>query len=231
MFTSAVIIEDHPDVALLLRETLALAQVDSSHATSLEEGRRMVADVDPDLILVDLILPDGNGMDLVSEFRASNPDRPIVILTGVDSPETLVQGLDEGADLYLRKPFTATELLAQLRALYRRTARASAVIAVDGVKVDRVERTVEHDGRETRLTTVELRLLDTILAAQGEVVDRETLFRRVWKLDFDPGTGLLHSHIRNLRQKLAPLGLDQTIVSVRGRGYRFDEEQIPAATG
>jgi DNA-binding response OmpR family regulator len=198
---------------------------------TLAQGRKLIEEERPELVLVDLILPDGNGMELVKELRESDPDIPIVILTGVDTSESVVRGLEEGADLYLKKPFTASELLAHLRALHRRALRGSTLLEVEGIRVDRVERTVEHAGRQAKLTTVELRLLDTILGAKGEVVAREDLFRQVWKLDFDPGTGLLHSHIRNLRQKLLPLGIDRTIASVRGKGYRFDEDQLPAAAG
>ncbi len=226
MFRRAFLLEDNAGVVTALRigfKNVGLA-VESAE-TLAEAFEKLEGAEPPDVFLVDLILPDGNGLDLVRWARDEHPAVPIAILTGLGESEDVVHGLEQGADLYIKKPFTASEILAHLEALYRRMQRDGGAVSFGGVAVDLLHRRASHSGRSVRLTDVESRLLAALLTAQGEIVSREDLLLQVWNLTFDPGTGLLHSHIRNLRRKLRQIGADEWIQAARGRGYRFEESE------
>lgn len=225
MFHSVLLLEDEPAVAGLIRDGLRSTGMDVATATDLHEAREYMrhGPRTPELCLVDRILPDGDGLDFVREVRTEWPDVAIVVLTGMGEPENVVAGLDGGADLYLTKPFTTPELTAHLRALHRRAGQQDRrYLRLGDIVLDKVERTVRAGERSVRLTDVEARLLAALLVRRGEVARRSELFSEVWELDFDPGTGLLHSHVRNLRTRLKPLGLSDLVAAVRGVGYRLD---------
>ena len=222
MFTTAFLLEDNEAVVTAIRAGLRRQGVQVESAGTLGEARDRLRDLDPEVYLVDLVLPDGNGLELVRELRDADPAAPIVILTGLDQADDVIAGLASGADLYLKKPFTPSELFAHLQALHRRLDRGGAVVEFAGVGADLLHRRALRSGKDVRLTDVEIRLLAALLRAQGDVVSREDLLLDVWNLKFDPGTGLLHSHIRNLRRKLRPLGVADAIRAARGRGYSFE---------
>lgn len=223
MFSDALLVEDDPAVATLIQEGLAREGVSVRTVASVGSARAAVERDVPDLFLIDLVLPDGNGLTFLDDVRDRHPSVPVVVITGLDAPSDVVTGLDRGADLYLTKPFTPPELVAHLRALHRRTgSRPPTVLEHGDIRMDQVSRVVRYGDASVKLTDVERRLFSALFARAGEVATREEIFAEVWRLTFDPGTGLLHSHIRNLRNKLDKIGLGSLVVSVRGRGYRLN---------
>ncbi len=219
MFKDTLLVEDNEGVANALAIGFGMAGVAMSHAADLAQARELLAGSRPGVLLVDLMLPDGNGLDLVRWARDQRPPVPVVIMTGLGDEEHVVQGLEEGADLYIKKPFTARELLAHLEALDRRMEGSRAWAEHLGLSVDLVEREAAYNGKKVHLTDVEARLLAALMAASGELVHRDELLLKVWNLSFDPGTGLLHSHVRNLRRKLARVGTADWIQAIRSQGY------------
>jgi len=229
MFTDALLVEDDSAVATLMQEGLARVGVTVRHAETVREAHDLLDRETPELFLVDLVLPDGHGLDFVDAVRDQYPSAPVVVITGLDAPHEVVRGLDRGADLYLTKPFTLPEIIAHLRALHRRVgATDPAIVDYGGIQLDQVRRIVRYRGESVQLTDVERRLFSALLTRGGDVATRDEIFAEVWKLTFDPGTGLLHSHIRNLRNKLDRIGLKPAVVSVRGHGYRLSVPEAPA---
>lgn len=219
MFQNTLLVEDNAGVATALRLGFRDAGVKMEHVSDLASARVALGKGSPDLLLVDLMLPDGNGIELVRWARDQQPPVPVVIMTGLGDEEHVVRGLEEGADLYIKKPFTARELLAHLEALSRRIEGTRLRVDFSGLSIDLLDREAAFGSKTVRLTDVEARLLATIVEASGALVLREDLLLKVWNLSFDPGTGLLHSHVRNLRRKLARLGMDDWIQAVRSQGY------------
>jgi DNA-binding response OmpR family regulator len=176
------------------------------------------------LVLLDLGLPDIDGIDVCRRLRNASPELAILILTARDEELDLVAGLDAGADDYLVKPFKLSELLARVRAHMRRVAAApvaSAVtepLSVAGVLIDRAARRVERDGGEVALRPKEFDLLALLAEQAGRVVTRETIMREVWDTDWMGSTKTLDNHILTLRGKLG----DGAITTLRGIGYRLE---------
>ena len=174
---------------------------------------------EPDLVLLDVSLPDGDGFSLCRAWRARDIAVPILFLTAYDREEQIVKGLDSGGDDYIAKPFRARELLSRVRARLRRTADRS--VYKDGaLMVDMQAMIVEKDGLPVSLTRTEFQLLALLIRNAGRAVTRETLLGRIWD---DAGVfvddNTLSVHISRLREKVGP----ERIVTVRGTGYRWKE--------
>ncbi len=176
------------------------------------------------LILLDLGLPDIDGIDVCRRLRAAHPELAILILTARDQELDLVAGLDAGADDYLVKPFQLAELLARVRAHMRRiaatpeTTAPTAMLNAAGTQIDREARRVYLDGHEIPLRPKEFDLLLLLADHAGRVVTRETIMREVWDTDWMGSTKTLDNHILTLRGKLT----DGTITTLRGVGYRLE---------
>ncbi|MEA2155496.1 MAG: hypothetical protein QOE11_1636 [Solirubrobacteraceae bacterium] len=176
------------------------------------------------LVLLDLGLPDVDGIDVCRRLRATHPELAILILTARDQELDIVAGLDAGADDYLVKPFKLGELLARVRAHLRRAAAASApdepepAIEVAGVRIDPASRRVHRDGEELALRPKEFDLLALLAASAGRVVTRERIMREVWDTEWMGSTKTLDNHILTLRAKLG----DGAITTLRGIGYRLE---------
>ena len=223
MFQDTLLVEDNQGVAKALAVGFKGAGVSMAHASDLAQAWSLLEEGRPGVMLVDLMLPDGNGLELVRWARAQRPPVPVVIMTGLGDEDHVVEGLEEGADLYIKKPFTAREMLAHLEALDRRMEGSRSRVEFRDMAVDLVEREVSFAGKSVHLTDVEARLLAALMQAAGEVVSRDELLLTVWNLSFDPGTGLLHSHIRNLRRKLSRVGTADWIQAIRSQGYLIDQ--------
>jgi two-component system copper resistance phosphate regulon response regulator CusR len=199
-----------------LREHAYAVDVAADGVTALEQAGTS----DYDLIILDILLPRINGLDVCSRLRADGLTVPILMLTARGGPDQRVQGLDAGADDYLPKPYHFPELLARVRALLRRgPALAPAVLSFHDLRVDTRARRVERAGRTIALTTKEYALLEYLLRRQGEVVGRADIAEHVWDDSFDPMSNLIEVYIQRLRRKIdngQPLRLIQT---QRGAGY------------
>jgi two-component system, OmpR family, response regulator RegX3 len=210
-----------PLVAALEREGFDTA-VSATAGESIEAAER----VKPDLVLLDVMLPDGSGFDVCRELR-SRSRVPIIMLTARGEEADRVAGLELGADDYVVKPFSARELVARVRAVLRRTAEAGerrpeGVTEVGDVRLDPARRTVAFRGEELELSRKEFDLLRLLIENAGSVVTRERLIDEVWDTNWFGSTKTLDVHVSGLRKKLGDdSGAPRYIHTVRGVGFRF----------
>ena len=215
-----LVVEDEPDAA----EVVARGLREHAYAVDIAaDGRRALEQVgvnDYDLVILDVLLPAINGLDLCRRMRADGATVPVLMLTARGGLEQRVEGLDAGADDYLPKPYHFPELLARVRALLRRgPALAAATLTVEDLTIDTRARRVRRGGREVQLTTKEYSLLEYLARRQGEVVGRADIAEHVWDDSFDPMSNLIEVYIQRLRRKLDD-GREQKLIQTRrGAGY------------
>jgi DNA-binding response OmpR family regulator len=215
-----LLIEDEPDIASFIARGLRAA---GYSVTALEEGLAALAvasEDDFDLVVLDLGLPDLDGLAVLRQLRRSDVHTPVIILTARDGVRDRVDGLDSGADDYLTKPFAVEELEARIRARLRGGALEGPPTVLrsgsGSVEVDLLSRRTYWDGQEVELTARELLLAETFLRHPGQVLSRQQLLTRVWGYDFDPTSNVVDVYVGYLRRKLGP----DFVVTVRGLGYR-----------
>ncbi|GGP76771.1 response regulator transcription factor [Saccharothrix coeruleofusca] len=179
--------------------------------------------VRPEVIVLDVLLPEPNGLEICRRLRRRGDRTPILMLTARDLVEDRVAGLDAGADDYLVKPFALDELRARLRALLRRTGADLEVLRFADVEMDTATRRVHRAGREIELTRTEHALLELFLRNPDRVLGRELIFESVWGYDFGPASNALWVYISYLRGKLESAGEPRLIQTVRGLGYVLRE--------
>ncbi len=222
--TTIILIEDDPAIAEPLARALGREGYEvRSHGT----GRGGLAEVDQaDLVVLDLGLPDMDGLDVAREIRNRGLETPILILTARADEGDMVIGLDAGADDYVAKPFRLAELLARVRALLRRGAPESeeSELRAKDVVVDLPAHRVFVGDRELSLTAREYDLLVALLKQAGNMVPREDLMRDVWAQDSEGSTKTLDMHVSWLRRKLGDSAVEpRYITTVRGLGFRFEQ--------
>ena len=224
MTSSGILVVEDDDA--IAQGLVSVLDSQGYHVTRVAAGRpALSAAMDEiDLVLLDLGLPDIDGIDVCRRLRAAHPDLAILILTARDQELDVVAGLDAGADDYLVKPFKLSELLARVRAHMRRIAAApeaaapAALLHAAGVQIDREARRVRLDNHELQLRPKEFDLLLLLADHAGRVVTRETMMREVWDTDWMGSTKTLDNHILTLRGKLPAA----TITTLRGIGYRLE---------
>jgi DNA-binding response OmpR family regulator len=220
----AVVIEDDEAIGALVVAYLERAGFQVVCEQTGEKGLDAVERHDPRVVVLDLALPDLDGLEVCRQLRASGPV-PILILTARDEEVDRIIGLELGADDYVTKPFSPRELVARVRAILRRTEPApedSGTIELGDVQLDRRERRVAVAGSPVALRTLEFELLAELAENAGQVVTRDRLLERVWGLSFAGGTRTVDVHVAQLRKKLDRPDLIET---VRGVGYRAREER------
>ncbi len=226
---SALVVEDDPDIVELLVHYLTS---DGWTVATVGDGREALARVQTDafdLVLLDLQLPGMDGLALCTEIRRQPATRriPIVMLTARGDETDRIVGLEVGADDYIVKPFSPKELLARLRALFRRLEPqelAAPRLGFGKLEVDEERHVVRWAGEAVHLTAKEFALLAALLAARGRVLTRQMLLEDVWGYSYAEGTRTVDVHIRRLREKLP--GLAPAIVTVKSLGYRMDAEVL-----
>jgi DNA-binding response OmpR family regulator len=216
--THVLVIEDDPPLADFLNRALADEGMDPTRCGTMAEAIELASKRPFDVIVLDWMLPDGDGLSVCATLRERGNTTPILMLTARGEVVDRVTGLKSGADDYLVKPFELDELVARIDALVRRSALAS-VIKMGELEIDRLGRRVGIAGTPLDLTGIEYRLLVRLVNAAGTPVDRAALLQDVWGLRFDPGSGVLEVHISRLRDKLGDSSW--MIETVRGKGYRF----------
>jgi two-component system catabolic regulation response regulator CreB len=222
-----LIVEDEPGIAESLAYLLEREAMVVTTAADLAHARAALAAAVPDVVILDLGLPDGNGLDLLRELRARG-SVPVLILTSRDAEMDRVVGLELGADDYITKPFSAREVLARVRAVLRRVQATAAEPATRlshaGVTVDLERRRARVGETEVELTKTELDLLAVLCARPGQVFSREALLDRVWGDGVVVTDRTVDVHVKGLRQKLRAAGATEEIIeTVRGVGYRMRE--------
>jgi two-component system response regulator MprA len=214
-----LLIEDEPDIASFLRRGLIYKGYSVDVAGRGEEGLAIARDRPPDLVILDLMLPDIDGVEVCQRLRQGG-EAPVIMLTARDTVADKVAGLDAGADDYLTKPFAFDELLARVRAAFRRRQPAGEeLIRVGDVTIRPAGREVTRNGRTIELTTREYDLLEFLARHQGQVMTKEQIFTRVWGYDLLDESEAIKVYIRYLRRKLNAEGEEDLIHSYRGVGY------------
>ena len=215
-----LLIEDDRMLARLVERTLSEAGYVVDHTASAEDGRVRATATEYDVVLLDLGLPDRNGLEVVRALRREGRTTPIVILTGRDDEDDIVRGLDAGADDYLLKPVTNEILKARVRAAVRRGgSKRSEQLVLGPLVLNRLTRQVLAEGRELPLTPKEFAMLEHFLLHAEEVVPRSELLERVWNMHFDPGSNVVDAHVARLRQKLRQATATPELRTVRGVGF------------
>lgn len=215
-----LVVEDDRMFAELIRRGLKEEGYTVDLAGDVAEARSLAAAHDYDAILLDVVLPDGTGFQLAEMLRQQGRTTPILMVTGNDTTEDKVRGLDLGADDYLTKPFDVTELKARVRALARRGgAQRQETLSLAGVVVDRMAHRATVDGRKVDLTPKEFSLLAYLLLHAESVVTRTELLEKVWDFHFDPGSNVVDVHIARLRGKLRRHDARARLATVRGTGF------------
>jgi two-component system, OmpR family, KDP operon response regulator KdpE len=220
-------VEDEPDIRNILRALLEGDHYRFVEAGTAERGEIEARSHKPDLLLVDLGLPDGNGIDLIRRIRSWSP-MPIIVLSARTMEEQKIAALDAGADDYVTKPFSTPELLARVRAALRRNVRGTEqtpLLRLGEVQIDLVRRESHGPNGELHLTPLEYRVLESLARHTGLIVRQAQLIREVWGPERLGDTGSLRVCMRNLRAKIEPdPRRPQYLVTEAGLGYRLRAE-------
>ena len=219
-----LVVEDDPDIADLVRRYLQRDGFDVEVQSSGREGLAAIAARPPDLLVLDLMLPQVNGLEICRIVRADEKTAsiPIIMVTARAEESERIAGLDLGADDYLAKPFSPGELVARVRALLRRTTRppaAETTITYGPLVLDTAQHTVTSDGDPVALTAKEFLLLQYLLRNRGRVLSRDLLLTDVWGYKYTGGTRTVDVHVRRVREKL-PI-LEGALITVKQFGYRL----------
>ena len=219
-----LIIEDDQAILKILQRGLAYEGYTVDTATEGRSGLMLARDHQPDLVVLDWMLPGMDGLEVCHRLRTASGSVPILMLTAKDAVQDRIQGLDAGADDYMVKPFNLDELLARVRALLRRTQPDRVpVLKFADLTLDTGSRQASRDTRLVQLTAKEYELLELFMRHPKQVLTREVIFDRVWGYDFGGESNVLEVYIRYLRQKLEGEGEARLIHTVRGVGYVMRE--------
>ena len=219
-----LVVEDNPDLASAIRQGLKEHGYSVDIAHEGYSGEEMAASEPYDLVVLDLMLPDRDGVDVCKNLRRRGIETNILMLTALSGTADKVSGLDAGADDYLTKPFEFEELLARIRAMLRRgTAQEATRLEYGGVELDLLKRRVERDGHKIKLSAKEFALLEFLMRNKDRVIDRITIAQKVWDINYEPSSNVIDVYISALRKKV-DRDFDRPLIhTVVGMGYRFGE--------
>jgi len=219
-----LIIEDEKSVADNIKSGLEQHRFTVDVAYSGQEGYSLIEDYDYDIIILDLMLPDMAGEDLCRKIRQENINCYILMLTAKKQIENIVNGLNCGADDYLKKPFDFSELLARIKALLRRSLKNKEnILGTFDLKIDLDKEQVFAGDKEAKLTKKEYMILEYLLRYKGQLVSRNQILEHAWDRNVDIFTNIVDTHIKNLRRKLGKIG--RLIETVYGSGYRIIDDK------
>ncbi|MEK3688938.1 MULTISPECIES: response regulator transcription factor [unclassified Paenibacillus] len=224
MTESILVVEDEVRIARLLQIELECEGYRVSIAGSGHQGLELYQEQQPDLLLLDVMLPGFSGIELLRRIRANDADTPVLLLTAKSSVEDKVSGLDLGANDYITKPFQIEELLARVRAALRlasgrKTAETDSWLRADDLELNEATREVMRAGRRIELTPREFDLLVFLLKNKRQVLNREQIMTAVWGYDYYGDTNVVDVYIRYVRKKLTQGNQEELIHTVRGIGY------------
>lgn len=225
-----LIAEDDTPLATFLRKGLEAEHYAVDVAADGETARDLGTTYDYDLVILDLNLPKRDGLIVLQDVRSSKDAMPILVLTGRSRVEDRVAALDQGADDYVMKPFSFSELSARVRALMRRgKLPQQTMLQVDDLVLDRVEHRVERGGQRVELTSKEFALLEYLMRNNGRCITRAMIIEHVWNIAFDTSTNVVDVYINYLRKKIDENATRKLIHTVRGVGYLLSHNSVPSA--
>ena len=225
MTDKLLIVEDEPDIRSTLEYNLHRDNFQTESVGNLLDAEKILSTTNISLILLDLMLPDGSGLDLCRKLKAdqSTNSIPIIILTAKDDEVDKVVGFELGADDYVTKPFSVRELILRIKAILKRKVQKPEVTEVERefgeLRIDSDSHEVFVNGEEVSLTALEFRLLKQLVDRRGRVQTRDQLLSDVWGYSADITTRTVDTHIKRLREKLGPIG--KYVQTIRGVGYKF----------
>ncbi|WP_213990351.1 heavy metal response regulator transcription factor [Sodalis sp. dw_96] len=221
-----LIIEDEPKAGEYMRSGLTEAGYVADVAADGITGLHMAREFEFDLILLDVMLPDMDGWQVMAALKNHDVATPVLFLTARGTLEDRLKGLASGAEDYLVKPFSFAELLARVRIVLRRGGREPQpdLLELAGLRMDVPKRRVERDGVRLALTNKEFNLLHLFLTHRGQVLSRALIASRVWDMNFDSDTNVVDVAVRRLRQKIDEPFAQRLLHTVHGVGYRCDDE-------
>ncbi len=220
-----LVIEDEPDIRRNLEYNLSREGFSVSGAASISEAKLILNSDFFNLILLDLMLPDGSGLDLCKSIKsdAKTESTPIIILTAKDDEVDRVVGFELGADDYVTKPFSVRELILRVKAVLKRGTKKREIVEVErqfaDLKIDVDSHEVHVDDKKINLTALEFRLLRQLVDRRGRVQSRDQLLSDVWGYSSEVTTRTVDTHVKRLREKLGPMG--KYVQTIRGVGYKF----------
>ena len=217
-----LVVDDESQILRALRVVLREAGFEVVPAETVKEALDRASVRPPQAAIVDLVLPDGDGIEVTRRLREWS-EMPILVLSAVGEEEQKVRALEAGADDYITKPFGARELVARLQAALRRAGRPGEepTVTVEGLEVDLAARTVKRDGESVHLTPIEFDLLRVLVRNRGRLMTHRALLSEVWGPEYVDDIQPLRTHIARLRSKIEPEGRPRYIVTDPGVGYRF----------
>ncbi|CAH0117844.1 MULTISPECIES: response regulator transcription factor [unclassified Paenibacillus] len=224
MRSNVLVVDDDEKITSMLRRGLAFEGYHVVTARNGAEGLKLIAESEPDIMILDVMMPQLDGWEVCRRVREAGSSVPILMLTAKDEVQSRVKGLDLGADDYLVKPFALEELLARVRALLRRKAEPAAEtpvrrLAFEDLALDLDTREATRGGHKIELTTKEFELLHLLMQNPNRVLARDIIMEKIWGYDFSGESNVLEVYIAMLRQKTEEHGGKRIIQTIRGAGY------------
>lgn len=217
-----LIIEDQRQLGQFLKKSLSEHAYTTTWVQRCAEARDALCETKYDVLILDLNLPDGDGLDLLREWRQSGFNEPVLILSARDAVQDRIRGLDLGADDYLPKPFSLEELLARVRSLVRRqSVSKETVYEHRGIRLDLLERKVSYQNQPVEMTSREFALLEVFLQNTGRILTRSLICEKIWESHYDTDGNLLDVYMSKLRAKFETSPDKPLFKTVRGVGYQL----------
>lgn len=219
-----LVVEDQQKLAKLLHRGLSNEGYQVDLAADGETAEIKARTGEFDLIILDILLPQKNGFEVLKTLRSEKNRTPVLVLTARTASEEIVKGLDAGADDYITKPFAFNELFARVRSLLRRGAEAKTALKVADLQLDMVTHRATRKGVKINLTAREYAVLEYLMRNAGSVISRERIAQEVWGFEFDPGTNIVDVYVNHLRKKI-DRGFELKLLhTIRGMGYLLSED-------
>ncbi|ACZ18950.1 response regulator transcription factor [Thermanaerovibrio acidaminovorans] len=216
-----LIIEDNEDLCQLLREGFEELGHEVDTAGDGRNGLDLIRSGKYDCVILDIMLPEMDGFEVMDQVRDEGHDVPVIMLTAKDSVEDRVHGLEQGADDYLTKPFDFKELMARVNALMRRSGdQRRSILKCGPLTLDPVARECRVGDIKVPLRRREFDILELLMRYENQVFSRDKIIAQVWQKEYDGTSNVVDVHIKYLRDKLRPFNLDMMVVTVRGVGYK-----------
>ncbi len=226
--TTILVVDDEPDIREVIRFALEGAEFRVIEAGHADEARKLLGIENPDLLVLDWMLPGRSGLELAQQLKQNAKTRnlPVIMVSARGEEEDRVRGLDTGADDYITKPFSPRELVARVNAVLRRTKSEDLAdeVEIGGLRIDNISHRVSVDGRQVEIAPTEYRLLHFFMTHADRAFSRSQLLDQVWGDQVYVEERTVDVHVRRLRKALEPTGHDRLLQTVRGVGYRFSDK-------